>query len=350
MPKAIKIGSKLVGEGQPVFIIAEAGVNHNGKFALAKKLIDVAADAGADAVKFQTFRAEQVVTAGGKMAKYQKENLGIIESQQEMLRKLELPEKYYPALISHARRRGIIFISTPHGAFASADFLRNLHVPAYKIGSGDLTALPFLSYVAKFGKPIIISTGMATLAEARDAVATIKKTGNKKIIVFHCTTNYPTENNEANLQAMSELQKLNTLVGYSDHTIGNTAAITAVTLGAVMLERHFTISRKLPGPDQKASLEPNELAEYVRAVKSVPIILGDGKKRPQKSERQYIPLTRRSIVSAQPIKKWERISARHLTLKRPGTGLAPKLWGKVIGRRAARDISADTLITLNMLK
>lgn len=341
----IRIGTQFVGQQKPVFIIAEAGVNHNGRFDLAKKLIDAAAHSGADAVKFQTFRAEQVVTEAGKMAEYQKRNLGVVESQREMLRKLELPEKFYPALMTHAKKRGIIFLSTAHGAFESVDFLAGLRVPAFKFGSGDLTAYPLLSYAAKFGKPMIISTGMATLTEVREAVRVIKKAGNDKIIVLHCTTNYPTSHKEANLHAMLTLkQELGVLVGYSDHTQDLQTSVMAAALGAAVIEKHFTISRKLPGPDQKASLEPKELAELVRQIKEVPIILGSATKQPMASERQYIPLIRRSIVSARAIKAGERIVPWHLTLKRPGTGIAPKYWEKIVGKVARRDIPKDILI------
>ena len=263
-----KISDKLAGENQPIFVIAEAGVNHNGRLDLALKLIHAAADAGADAVKFQTFRAEQVVAASGKMADYQKRNLGKSESQLVMLKKLELKEEYYPALIKRAKERGIIFLSTPHGGFESVDFLQKLKIPAFKFGSGDLTNLPLLEYVAKFKKPMILSAGMATMKEIKSAVKIIKKAGNNKIIVLHCTTDYPADPEKVNLLAMKTMEKeLGLPAGYSDHTDGIKISVAAAVLDAQVIEKHFTLNKAMPGPDHKASLEPGELKEMVKQIR-----------------------------------------------------------------------------------
>src|SRR3989344_7159598 len=302
--KYIVIQGKKISYGKKPFIIAEAGVNHNGNLELALKLIDAAAFAGADAVKFQTFRAEQVVTTGGEMADYQKRNLGKTESQLAMLRKLELKEKFYPALIQRAKEQGIIFLSTPHGGFESVDFLQKMKVPAFKFGSGDLTNLPLLEYAAKFKKPMLISAGMSNLEEVKKAVAAIKKAGNNQILVFQCTTDYPLAPENVNLSAMQTLMKeLGALVGYSDHTVGPQAAIAAVALGACMIEKHFTLDRKMNGPDHIASTEPKEFKEMVAMVKQVPLMMGSGTKELLPAERQYVTVARKSIVAARDIKK-----------------------------------------------
>lgn len=343
--KDIVIQGKKVNYGRKPFVIAEAGVNHNGSLDLALKLVDAAAFAGADAVKFQTFRAEQVVTTGGEMADYQKRNLGKTESQLAMLRKLELKEKYYPALIQRAKEGDIIFLSTPHGGFESVDFLQKLNVPAFKFGSGDLTNLPLLEYAAKFKKPMLISTGMSNLEEIKEAVAAIKKAGNNQIVVLHCTTDYPLAPENVHLRAMQTMIKeLGVLVGYSDHTIGPQAAVMATALGACMLEKHLTLDRTLPGPDQAASMEPPDFKEMVRQVEQATVILGSPKKRLLGCEKQYVKVARKSLVSARAIRKGEKFTAKNLTVKRPGTGLRPKYLSKIIGKIAKKNIAADQLI------
>ena len=351
MIKGITIGRKKIGPGQPVFITAEAGVNHNQKLGLALKLIDAAADAGADAVKFQTARPEQVVTAAGEMADYQKKNIGKSESQLEMIKKLLPPEYWYPKLIRHAKKRGIIFFSTPHGGFASVDLLEGLGVPMFKFGSGDLTNLPLLAHAAKLGKPVILGTGMATMAEVKEAVRTIKKAGNSKIITLHCTTNYPCSPEEVNLRAMQTMmKKLDTLVGYSDHTAGSQVAVMAVTLGACVIEKHLTLDNNLPGPDQKASANPVVFKQTVDEIRKVEKILGSSIKRPGPNELQYIPMVRKSIVATRNIKKGEKFSLANIDLKRPGTGMPPKQLPHVIGRTAARNIAHDSLVKKTDIK
>lgn len=349
--KLIRIGDKLIGNNQPVFIIAEAGVNHNGRLDLALKLIDAAAEAGADAVKFQTFRAEQVATASVKMADYQKRNIGRAGSQLAMLKKLELKEKYYPALIKRAKERKIIFLSTPHGGFESADFLQKLKIPAFKFGSGELTNLPLLGYAAKFGRPIIIGTGMATMEEIKSAVKAIKSAGNNKIIALHCTTNYPCPLNEVNLRAMQSIKKeLGVLTGYSDHTLGSQVSVMAATLGACVLEKHLTLSKKMAGPDHKASVEPEELKEMVAQVRNSEIILGSPQKKPVKSEIKIKPIARKSIVAGVDIKRGQKITKEMIAIKKPGTGISPGYLGRIIGRSAGADIRKDTIIKWEMIK
>lgn len=341
----LTIGNRAVGSGQPVFIIAEAGVNHNGQLDLAKKLVDAAAAAGADAIKFQTFKAEQVVTGAGKMAGYQKKNLGKTGSQLQMLKKLELADRNYPELIRYAKKKGLIFLSTPHGGFESVNFLNAAGVPAFKFGSGDLTNLPLLDHAARLKKPMILGTGMATLAEIQEAIRCVKNSGNNKIIILHCTTDYPCAPEEVNLNVMRTLgDRLRILVGYSDHTLGSQVPVMAAALGACVIEKHLTLDKKMSGPDHEASSNPQEFVEMVKGVRVAEKILGSAEKAPTKSELQYIPTVRKSLVATKPIKKGERFTAENLAIKRPGTGLAPKYYFKIIGVRAKVDIQADTLL------
>lgn len=343
-----KIGNKLAGDNYPVFIIAEAGVNHNGRLDLALELVDAAAEAGADAVKFQTFKAEQVVVKAGKMANYQKRNIGKSESQLKMLKKLELRERFYKPIIARCKKKKIIFLSTPHGGLESVNYLHKLKVPAFKFGSGDLTNLPLLECAAKFRKPIILGTGMATMNEVKKAINYIKKTGNKKIIALHCTTNYPCPLEEVNLRAMRTMMKdLNVLVGYSDHTLGSQVPVMAVAFGARVIEKHFTLNKKMKGPDHIASAEPKELKEMIRQIRSVETILGSAKKKPNKSEIPMMKTIRKSIVAARDIKRGGRFLRTNLTIKRPGTGIAPENLFKLLGKKSRKNIKVDTLIKKN---
>ncbi|NOY35807.1 MAG: N-acetylneuraminate synthase [bacterium] len=343
--KTIKISKKTIGQGCPVFVIAEAGVNHNGRLSTALRLVDAAANAGADAVKFQTFKAEQVVTRQGKMAKYQKKNIGKMESQIKMLKKLELPEGFYKPIIRRCKQKKIIFLSTPHGGFESVDFLQSLNAPAFKFGSGDLTNLPLLKYSAKFGKPMILGTGMATLQEVKEAVGCVKKAGNDKIIVLHCATNYPCPLGEANLSAMRTMaDKFGVLTGYSDHTLGAQAPVVAAALGARVIEKHFTLDKKMAGPDHSASAEPDELREIIRQIRDVKIILGSSAKKPNPSERETIKIARKSVVTVRDIKKGEKFTEKNIEIKRPGTGIQPKFYPQILGKTAKTNIGADTLI------
>ena len=342
----VKIGNKIISRKSPVFIIAEAGVNHNGRLDLALKLIDMAADAGADAIKFQTFRAEQVVIRAGHMAEYQKKNIGKAKSQIEMLRKLEFDELWYPKIIAHCKKRGIIFLSTPHGSFDSVDLLHKLKVPAFKFGSGDLTSLPVLEYAAKLGKPIILGTGMATIAEIQEALKVIKKTGNSKIILLHCTTNYPCPPQEANLGAMLTMTKeFDVLIGYSDHTMGSQVSVMAVTLGACVVERHLTLDNNMPGPDHKASANPMDFKRIVLEIRRVKTIIGSSVKKPLSSEIALRSVVRKSIVAIKNIKKGEIFSSKNIGIKRPGTGLSPKYYFSILSKTCLSNIKVDTLIS-----
>ncbi|OGZ22930.1 MAG: N-acetylneuraminate synthase [Candidatus Nealsonbacteria bacterium RIFCSPLOWO2_01_FULL_41_9] len=344
----IKIGGKLIGAGNPCFIIAEAGVNHNGKLSLAKKLIDKAKEAGVDAVKFQTFKAENIVTKEAKQAKYQTKNIGKKESQFAMLKRLELSYADFRNLKKYCARKKIIFLSTPHSSKEDVDIVAEL-CPVIKIASGDLTNLPFLKYIAKKDLPIILSTGMANLREVKEAVKTILSI-NKKIILLHCTTNYPTPVNEVNLRAMFTMgEEFNLPVGYSDHTQGMEVSLAAAAMGACVIEKHFTLNKKLPGPDHKASLGPEELKAMVRGIRNIQAALGDGTKKPTPSEMETAKVARKSIVAAKNIKKGTEIREDMLAIKRPGTGIAPKYFSKILGKKAKKDIKKDSLINWEQL-
>jgi len=343
--QVIRIAGRAVGEGQPVFIIAEAGVNHNGKLALAKKLVDAAKAAGADAVKFQTFKASEVVTARGTMAAYQRRNTGRAESQLKMLKRVELSAKDFAALAKHAKRRGIIFLSAAHGGMSSVDLLARLKVPAFKFGSADTDNLPVLAHAARLKKPMILSTGMSDLREVAEAVRAVRKAGNNKIVVLQCTTDYPAALADTDLRAMQSMaRRLKVIPGYSDHTIGSQAAVMAVTLGATVIEKHLTLNHNLPGPDHKASANPQEFKKFVQGLRDVEVILGSPLKTVKKSARQYLPLVKKSLVARGPIRKGERFTAANVAIKRPSGGLPPKAYFVVLGKRAARNLNADDFI------
>jgi len=342
----INIKNRIISEKSPCFIIAEGGVNHNGRLDIALKMVDVAADAGADAIKFMIFKAGQVVTESVSMASYQKKNIGKSGSQFSLLKKLELKDDMYRLIIERCKKRNIIFILTPHGGFESIDFFEKLKISVFKFGSGDLTNLPVLEYAAKFNKPMILGTGMADMSEVKKAVSCIKKAGNNKIIVLHCTTNYPCASKEVNLRAMQKMQKeLGVLVGYSDHTLGLQVPIMATTLGACVIEKHFTLDKKMRGPDHKASLDPKELEEMVKSIRKVDTILGNSKKGPTLSELKHIPLVRKSVVAKEDIKKGNKFDFNNLAIKRPGTGLKPEFFLNIIGKISKNNIKKDTLIT-----
>jgi N,N'-diacetyllegionaminate synthase len=349
MKRTIQLGSKKIGDKQPCFIIAEAGVNHNGKLSIAKKLIDAAVSAGVDAVKFQTFKAEGVVTDDVGIATYAKRNIGKNLKQREMIKQYELTYHEFKELKEYCDKKKILFLSTPH-SFDAIDFLDDL-VPAFKFGSGDLTNLPALQYTARKHKPILLGTGMATLNEVRNALRAIHATGNHQIIGLHCTTNYPCPLNEVNLRAMQTMQNtLNCHVGYSDHTMGITVPVMAATLGAVVIEKHFTLDITMTGPDHKASLEPTELSQMVTAIRNVETILGSFAKKPTPSEKDIMKLVRKSIVADQDIKKGATIQRTMLGIKRPGTGLSPLQIQQVIGKKAKKTIKKDELLRLNMVE
>lgn len=331
-------------------IIAEAGVNHNGSMAAAKQLIDVAADAGADYVKFQTFKAEKLVSPTAEKAAYQKANIGDADSTQfSMLKKLELSEADHRELIKHCHQKNIRFLSTPFDE-ESANFLYELQIPLFKIPSGEITNKPFLQHLAAKGLPIILSTGMATIEEIESAIQVLEEKGlsREKITVLHCNTEYPTPMKDVNLLAMNHIKNtIGVAVGYSDHTLGIEVPIAAVALGATVIEKHFTLDRTLPGPDHAASLEPQELKAMVSAIRNIELaVSGSGIKEPSESETKNIIVGRRSIVASTFIAKGEIFSPQNITTKRPGNGISPMLWNEVIGKIAPRDFKTNELIEI----
>lgn len=347
--KTVHIGSRKVGTGEPAFVMAEAGVNHNGSLELARQLVDAAADAGADAVKFQTFRAEQLVSRTAPKAEYQRERTDATESQLDMLRRLELPPEAHRELNSYCQQRGIIFLSTPFDR-ASADLLEALDVPAFKIGSGEITNRPLLEYVARKGKPVILSTGMSYLSEVNEAVRTMQESGCKELILLHCVSNYPAKASDANLRAMETMAAaFQVPVGYSDHTLGIEVPVAAVALGACLIEKHLTLDRSLPGPDHHASLSPAEFAEMTRAIRKVETALGDGRKQPMPAEVDVCRAARRSLVAACEIPAGTRIEEGMVAAMRPGTGLPPFLLPKLLGRVVRRRIGVGELLDWEML-
>lgn len=325
----------------PVFIIAEAGVNHNGSLKLAKKLIDVAVEAGADAVKFQTFKAENLVTKTADKAGYQKQVTGSDESQFQMLKKLELSGKDHVELYDYCRKAGIMFLSTPFD-FESADLLEKLGVELFKISSGDITNMPFLKYVARKNKPIVLSTGMSTLGEVEEAIDWIKQEGNEQIKLLHCTTSYPTLYTDVNLRAMETLRDAFKLpVGYSDHTPGIEIPIAAAAMGACIIEKHFTLDNAMEGPDHKASLEPDELKSMVSCIRNIEMALGDGVKKVTEKELQNLNIVRKSIVAARKIYKGHTIHEKDMAIKRPQTGISPKYFSNLVGKTVQNDVEPD---------
>ena len=329
-------------------IIAEAGVNHNGSLELAKELIACAAKAGADVVKFQSFITEKSISKSAPKAEYQKQATGIAESQYEMVRKLELSRVDHEILIAECHRYGIGFFSTAFDA-DSFDMLVEMGLDQVKIPSGELTNLPLLRYMTRLGKPVLLSTGMATLGEIEAALEVIETSGTPRslVTVLHCTTEYPTPMVDVNLRAMVNMKAaLGVEVGYSDHTQGIEIPIAAVALGASVIEKHFTLDRSLPGPDHRASLEPSELRAMVDAIRNIEVALGDGVKRPSASELKNRPIARKSLVAIRAIRAGEPFSADNVGSKRPGTGISPMRWDEVVGRLAPHNFSVDELIEL----
>jgi len=330
------------------FIIAEAGVNHNGDFNMAKKMIKVAAEAGADAIKFQTFRAELLVSKTAQKASYQEIASGRKESQFNMLKRLELDIDTHKRLMAYCKKNKILFLSTPFDE-ESIELLVKLGLNIFKIPSGEITNLPYLRRIGKLGKKVILSTGMADMREVKGAVETLLNSGARKdaITVLHCNTEYPTPYKDVNLRAMVRMgMELKMAIGYSDHTSGIEVPIAAVAMGASIIEKHFTLDRKMKGPDHKASLEPDELRAMIRAIRNVEKAMGDGVKSPSPSERKNMAAARKSIVAARSIRKGEILTKENITVKRPGTGISPMRWDAVIGMPAKRDFKKDALLTL----
>lgn len=330
-----------------IFIIAEAGVNHNGSLELAKKMIDAAVHAGVDAVKFQTFKAESLVRKDARKAAYQQDNaIDKAETQYEMLKKLELTEQMHRELMQYCAEKGILFLSTPFD-IDSIHMLADCGITIMKVPSGEITNYPYLREIGRTNKPVILSTGMCELEEVKAAAAVLKENGSRDITLLHCNTEYPTPMCDVNLRAMQTLRKETGLpVGYSDHTQGIEVPIAAAAMGAVVIEKHFTLDRNMEGPDHKASLEPEELKEMVRAVRNIENALGDGVKRPSPSERKNRDVARKSIVAKRAIRKGEMFTEDNLTTKRPGNGISPMRWNDVIGLAADRDYERDEMIAI----
>ena len=329
-----------------VFIIAEAGVNHNGSLELAKKLIDVAVVAGADAVKFQTFKAENLVSKNAQKADYQKQTTNSEESQFDMIKKLELDVATHKILMDYCKEKKIMFLSTPFD-HDSIELLNDLGLEIFKIPSGEITNLPYLRHIGKLDKKVILSTGMADIGEIEDAMDILINAGTKKenIIVLHANTEYPTPYEDVNLRAMVTIGKtFDVAFGYSDHTLGIEVDIAAVALGACCIEKHFTLDCTMEGPDHKASLEPDELKAMVKAIRNIELALGSCIKKPSFSESKNISIARKSIVAKVDIKKGEILSADNLAVKRPGVGINPMRWDEVIGTTATKDYKEDELI------
>lgn len=341
------IAGRKIGRDEPCFIIAEAGVNHNGDLNMAHQLIDAAANAGADAVKFQTFNPDLLASLQADKAAYQKETTGGGETQLEMLRKLQLKKSDHVALKAHCERLGIIFMSTPFEE-ESADFLEELGVPAYKLPSGELTNIPFLNHVAEKGRPVIMSTGMATLGEVERAVDALRAV---PLALLHCTSAYPADIAQSNLRAMATLaQAFGVPVGFSDHTAGNTAAIAATALGACIIEKHFTLDSNLPGPDHRASLEPEALTRMITAIRDTEAALGDGIKRPKPVEANTAAVARKSVVSLRDLPAGTVLAADMVAIMRPGTGIEPSALPLVVGRTLADAVTAGTPLQWDMIR
>ena len=328
------------------YIIAEAGVNHNGRFELACQLVDEAKKSGADCVKFQTFKANNVVSSCAEKADYQKISTDASESQLDMIRKLELTFGEFEKLSDYCRSREIQFISTPFD-MESIEFLKTLNMPFWKIPSGEITNLPYLIEIGRTRQPIVLSTGMSTMAEISEAIDVLKTNGANTITLLHCTTEYPAPVDEINLRAMMTMRDIFDLpVGYSDHSPGIEVSVAAVALGASILEKHFTLDKSMSGPDHKASLSPNELGMLVRAIRNVERSLGDGVKRVGASESKNRLIARKSIVATKPIRKGEEFTVDNIGTKRPGIGLSPMKWFDVLGHKACREFKVDERIEL----
>ena len=347
--RAFPIAGRAIGAAGPAFLVAEAGVNHNGDQDLARRLVDAAADCGADAVKFQTFHVDALLTREAPKAGYQIETTGAGESQREMLARLELGLDQLTELRDRAAKRGLVFFSAPFDE-ASADALEALEVPLFKVPSGEITNLPLLRYIAAKGRPVIVSTGMADLEEVDQAVACLRMGGDPPVALLHCLSAYPAPVGEVNLRAMDALaSRFGCPVGYSDHTLGIEVAVAAVARGASIIEKHLTLDTSLPGPDHRASLAPSEFRAMVHAIRAVESALGDGVKRAMPSEIDTRRVARKSLVAARPLREGERLAPGDVVSKRPGTGISPAELPRVLGLRLTRDVAADEVISWEAL-
>ena len=350
MVSGFQIAGRPVGRGAPCFVIAEAGVNHNGDPAMARALVDVAADAGADAVKFQTFRAERLATPDAPKAGYQLAGDGETESQQTMLRRLELDDGAWRELVRHCRERNITFLSSPFDE-ASADDLDRLGIAAFKVGSGEITNLPFLEHLSRKRKPLILSTGMADLTEVASAVGAVRSAGCRSLALLHCISAYPANPEDCNLRAMQTLAGMfGAPVGWSDHTMGGEVALAAVALGACIIEKHITLDPDLPGPDHRCSMPPAEFAALVAALRRVESALGDGRKLPAAAEADVAAVARKSLVAACDLVAGTSLTAEAVASRRPGIGIAPARLADFLGRRIKQPVAAGTLLHPKMFE
>ena len=348
--RLLDINGRMVGPGYPCFIIAEAGVNHNGDLGLAKQLVDVAVQAGADAVKFQTFKAERIVTRDAPKAEYQKRTSNTAESQFDMLRRLELSPQTHHELKAYCEDRSILFMSSPFDE-GSADLLASMDVAVFKIPSGEITNLPFLAHVARKGRAMIVSTGMAYLSEVETAVRAIREAGNWHLVLLHCVSNYPADPADVNLRAMQTMSAAFSVpVGYSDHTPGIEVPLAAVALGACVVEKHVTLDRSLPGPDHRVSLEPEELGAMVRGIRIVEAALGHGRKEPAASEANTAAVARKSLVAARDLPAGSKLTEDMIDILRPGTGLPPAMRQYLAGRTLLVDVSTGSFFSLEMVE
>ena len=350
MANKMQIGNRVIGDNHPVFIIAEAGVNHNGDLDIAKQLVIEAKHCGVDCIKFQTFKAERVVTVNAPKAKYQMKTTGLGESQLDMLKKCELKMEYHKELMELCKEENIIFFSTPYN-IEDVDFLDSLNVSAFKLASIHIAEPYFINYVANKGRPIILSTGMANFSEVKQAVQSIRETDNDQFVVLQCTTNYPSRHEDANLRCIETMRDtLDVIIGYSDHTQDDIACLAAVALGAKVIEKHFTLDKTLPGPDHTSSADPEEFFNLVQKIRKTEIVLGSNKKEPSEIEKKNAIGMRRSLVAKIDIAKEDVITEKMLTFKRPSTGISPKEIGKIVGKKAAVSIPMDTLIDWQMVQ
>lgn len=343
--KEISIKNKKIGEDHPIFLIAEAGVNHNGKLSVAKKLIDTAVEANVDAIKFQTYITEELLLPSTPKVEYQKVGTSDNENFYEMIKKYEFSKKDFKVLKDYCDNKDIIFLSTPFD-FTSVNLLEELNVPCYKVSSGDMNNLPFLRYICSKGKPILLSTGMATLEEVKESIKFIESNKIEDIVIFQCTTNYPSNFEEINLKVVETFKREfpNHLIGFSDHSLGIVASIGAAALGVKVIEKHFTLDKNMEGPDHKASLNPEELLDWVKQIRNLEKALGDYEKIPSENEIEIAKIARKSIVSIKEIPKDSIIEEDNIAIKRPGYGIPPKYFNELIGKKSKRDIPKDSVL------
>ena len=343
--KEISINGKKIGPESPIFLIAEAGVNHNGKLNLAKKMIDIALEAKVDAIKFQTFSTEKLLLKTTPKIKYQKENVEDQENFYDMLKKYELTIEDFKILNNYCKEIGLIFLSTPFDEI-SVKWLDNLNISAFKIGSGDMNNFPLLKLISSKKKPILLSTGMATLEEVIESVNFLKSNNVEDIVIFQCTTNYPSNYEEINLNVIDTYKKEfpNNIIGFSDHSLGFEASIGAAAKGVKVIEKHFTINKEMDGPDHKASLNPRELKEWVKHIRNLEKALGDNKKFPSKNEQEIAKIARKSIVTLSDLKEGDLIKREDIDIKRPGYGISPKYFNSLIGKTIKRNVPKNSIL------